>query len=175
MQCNPVTLQAVSTGSHNIGNPGVKRVCEWNMGNHSLFKECPWPETLGTVNYLVRHHKVSGLNFLPQATDGRECNDGTDTDGTQGGDIGTGRDLMWRQLMVKTMTTEECNCNKLAGGRALVVKDGNRGRGVTPRCRDRQRSNLSEARQLTKSCTANNSNADGVCNCPDSILVSRLQ
>ena len=175
MQCNPFALQAVPTGSHNISNPVVERVCEWNVGNHSLLKECPWPETLGAVNYLVRHHKVSGLNFLPQATDGRECNNGTDTDGTQGGDIGTGGDFMWRQLMVKTMTTEECNSNKLAGGRALVVKDSNRGRGVTPRCRDRQRSNLGEARQLTKSCTADNSNADGVCIPQDSRLVSHLQ
>lgn len=64
MQCNPFALQAVPTGSHNISNPVVERVCEWNVGNHSLLKECPWPETLGAVNYLVRHHKVPGLNFL---------------------------------------------------------------------------------------------------------------
>jgi hypothetical protein len=51
---------------------------------------------------------------------------------------------------------------------ALVVQDGNGGGGFTPGSRDRQRGNLSEARQLTESSATDDSNADrayAICDC----------
>jgi hypothetical protein len=51
---------------------------------------------------------------------------------------------------------------------ALVVQDGNGGGGFTPGSRDRQRGNLSEARQLTESSATDDSDADrayAICDC----------
>lgn len=162
MQCNTIALQAVSTSPHHLGNPLVKGVCKGNVGNHSLLEKCPWTESLGAINDLIRNHKIAGLDFLPQATDGREGDDGTDTDGTQGSDIGAGGNLMGCQLVVQTVTTQKCDCDSLAGALALVVKDGDRRRGVTPRRRDIQRRNLGEARKLSKTSAANYADSDGI-------------
>lgn len=162
MQCNTITLQAVSTGPHHLGNPLVEWVRKGNVGNHSLLEKCPWTEPLGAINDLVRNHKIAGLDVLPQATDGREGDDGTDTDGTQGGDIGAGGNLMGCQLVMQTVTTQECDCDSLTGALALVVEDGDRRRGVTPRRRDIQRRNLGEARKLSKTSTADDGDSDGV-------------
>lgn len=43
---------------------------------------------------------------------------------------------MWCKLMVQTMSTKESYRNNLSIVIALVMKDGNRGGGVTPRSRD---------------------------------------
>ena len=162
MQRHTLTLQAVSTLPHNLSNPLIKRVRKRHVSNNTLLKERPRTETLGPVNYLVRHHKVPRFDFLLQATDGREGDYGTDTNGAKSSDVGTGGDLMRRQLVVNTMATEECDRDKFAGGGALVVKDGNRRGGVTPRCRNLERSDLSEAREFTKTSTTDHGDADGV-------------
>lgn len=162
MQRHTLTLQAVSTLPHNLSNPLIKRIRKRNVSNNALLKESPRTETLSPVNDLVRHHKVPRLDFLLQATDGREGDDGTDTNGAQGSDVGTGGDLMRRQLVVKTMATEECDRDELAGGGALVVKDGNRRGGVTPRRRDLERSDLGEAREFAQTGTTDHGDANGV-------------
>ena len=163
MQYNTLTLQAVSASLHNIGNPLIKRIRKGNVANNALLEECPRPEALGAVNNLVRDDKVPGLDILPQATDGREGDDGAHPDGPQGSDVGTRRDLMGSQLVMQAVATEECNGDKLAGGRTLVVQDGDRGRGITPRRRDGQRRNLGEAGKFSKASTTDDGNADGVC------------
>lgn len=162
MQRDTLTLQAVSTLPHNLGNPLIERIRKRNVGNNTLLKESPRTETLGPVNNLVRHNKVPRLDFLLQTTDGREGDDGTDTDGTQGSDVGASGDLMRRQLVVKAMTTEECDRDELAGGGALVVKDGNRRGGVTPRRGNLERGNLGEAGEFTQTGATDHGDADGV-------------
>lgn len=162
MQRHTLTLQAVSTLPHNLSNPPIKRIRKRNVSNNTLLKERPGTESLSPVNDLVRHHKVPGLDFLLQATDGREGDDSTDTDGAKGSDVGTGGDLMRRQLVVKTMATEECDRDKLAGGGALVVEDGNRRGGVTPRRRDLEAGNLGEAREFAQTGATDHGDANGV-------------
>lgn len=162
MQCHTLTLQAVSAGSHNLGNALIERIRKRNVSHNTLLKERPRTESLSPVNDLVRHHKVPGLDFLLQATDSREGDDGPDTDGTQGSDVRTSGDLMRCQLMVEAMATEECDRDELAGSRALVVKNGNRRGGVTPRRGNLETGNLREAREFAKTGTTDNSDSDGV-------------
>lgn len=162
MQRHTLTLQAVSALSHNLGNPLIKRIRKRNVSNNTLLKECPGTETLSSVNDLVRHHKVSRFDFLLQATDGREGDDGTDTNGAKSSDVGTGGDLMRRQLVVKTMATEECDRDELAGGGAFVVKDGNRRGGVAPRRGNFEAGNLSEAGEFAKTGATDHGDANGV-------------
>ena len=162
MQHDPLTFQAVPAILHNLGNPLIKRIRKGNVADHTLLKESPRPEPLGAVNDLVGDDKVPGLDLLLQATHGGKGDDGAHSDGAQGSNIRTGRDLMRSQLMVQTVATEECDGDKLAGGSALVVQDGDWGRGVTPRRRDGQRRNLGKTREFSKTSTTNHGNADGV-------------
>lgn len=70
MQHNTVSLQAMPAGLDDIGNPVIEWVRERNVTNNPLFEERPWPEALGTVNYLVGDHKVPRLDGLLQAAHG---------------------------------------------------------------------------------------------------------
>lgn len=70
MQHNTVTLQAMPAGLDGLGNPVIERVREGNVTNDPLLKERPRPEALGTVNHLVRDHKVPGLDGLLQTAHG---------------------------------------------------------------------------------------------------------
>ena len=69
---------------------------------------------------------------------------------------------MWCQLVVQPVAAQERNRNDLTAGRALVVQYRDRRRGVTPRCRDVQRRNLREARELSKPSATDNGNTDRV-------------
>ena len=162
MQRDTLTLQAVSTLPHNLGNPLIERIGKRNVSDNTLLKERPGTETLGPVNNLVGHHKVPGLDFLLQTTDGGEGDDGTDTNGTKRSNVGTGRDLVRRQLVVKTMATKESDRDELAGGGALVVKDGNRRGWVTPRRGNLERGNLGEAGEFAQTSATDHGDADGV-------------
>jgi hypothetical protein len=69
---------------------------------------------------------------------------------------------MRRNLVVQAVATEESDRDSLVVVGALVVKNGNRGGGSAPGSLDVQSSNLSEAREFTKTSSADNSDTDGV-------------
>lgn len=162
MQHNTLAFEAVAASPHNLGNTLIERVSERNVSNHTSLEECERPDALGTVNDLVWDHEVAGLDLLLQAADGREGNDGADTNGAQGRDVGAGRHLMGRNLMVQAVATKESNSNGLFVVRALVVQDRDRGGGSAPRSRDVQGSNLSETREFAETSSTDDGDTDGV-------------
>lgn len=70
---------------------------------------------------------------------------------------------MGRELMVLTMSTQECNCDDLVIVGALVMKNRNRRRGISPWSRHRQRSDLGETGEFPKPSATDDSNANGIC------------
>lgn len=160
VQDNPISLQTVSTLTHNLGNTLVKGIAEGDVGNNSLLKVGPGANTLGTVDDLVGDDKVAGLDSLLQTADGGEGDDASDTNGAQSSDVGAGGDFMRGDLVVSTVTAQESHGDSLVIVLALVVQDGDRRGGFTPGSVDGQRSHLGETRQLTQSSTANDSNWD---------------
>lgn len=162
MKGHTIAFQAVSASPDNLGDTLIKWVAEGNVSHDTFLEECKRSDTLGAVDDLVGNHEITGLDLLLQAANGGEGDDGADTDGTQGSNVGAGRDFVGRNLMVQAMATEEGNSDKLASVGALVVKNANRRGGVAPGSRDRQRSNLGEAWKLAKSSTTNDGDADGV-------------
>lgn len=160
MQNDPVTLQAVSAFPHDLGDTLVKGISEGDVGDHTPLEVGPWPHTLGTVNDLVRNDKVARLDCLLETTDSREGDDAPDPDGAQSGNVRAGGNLVRGDLVVRAVSAQECDSNGLVVVFALVVQDGDRGGGFTPGSRDRQRGNLGEARELTESGAADDSNWD---------------
>lgn len=67
------------------------------------------------------------------------------------------------ELMMQAMSTQERYRDNLAIVIALVVKNRNRRRGISPRSRDRQRSDLGETGEFPKPSAADDSNTNGVC------------
>lgn len=55
-------------------------------------------DALGPVNDLVRNDEVSRSDLLSERSDGREGDDGLDTDALEGGDVGSGGDLRGRNV-----------------------------------------------------------------------------
>lgn len=162
MQHNTLALEAVAASPHNLGNTLIEGVSERNVSNHASLEEGERPDALGTVNDLVWNHEVAGLDLLLQATDGREGNDGADTNRAQSSDVGASRHLMGGNLMVQAVTTEESDSDGLVVVRAVVVQDGDRGGGSAPGSRDVQGSNLSETRQFAKTSSTDDRNTDRV-------------
>lgn len=167
MENNAITFQAVSTLTHNLGNTLIEGVTKGDMSNYTAFKVCPRPHTLGTVNDLVRDNKVPRLDGLLKTADSGEGNDTPNTDRAQGGNVGTGRDLMRGNLVVRAMSAEECDGNGLVVVLALVVQDGDRRGRFTPGGRNGERGNLSETRKLTEASATDDSNTDGACEMRD--------
>lgn len=117
-----VTLKAVTKLSHNSTELLVEGIGKANVANHTLLEEGEGTNTLGTVNNLVGDDKVAGLNLLLQTADGRESDNGTDTERAKSGDVGASRNLMRSDFMVQTVTRQESNGDVLAGRRRLVVQ-----------------------------------------------------
>lgn len=145
-----------------LGDLLIERIGEGNMGNNAALKESPRPKALGTVNHLVRNDKVSRFDLFLQAPNCGEGDDGSHANRAQGGNVGSGRDLVRRELMVQTMATEKSHRDYLSIMKALVVQDGDGRRGVAPRRRDGQGSNLCETREFTKAGAPDDCNADGI-------------
>jgi hypothetical protein len=148
-----LALQTVTAGSHNFRDTLVEGVAERDVCDHTSLEESPGAHALGAIDDLVGNDEIAGLDFLLQATDGREGDDGTDSNRAQSGDVGARWDLMRCNLVVSTVSAEESDGNGLLVVRALVVQDSDRRGGVAPGRGDRQRRNLSEAGELAQSST----------------------
>lgn len=117
-----LALKAVTKLSHNSTKLLVKGVCKANMANHTLLKESERTNALGTINNLVRHHEVPGLDLLLQTSHRRERNNGSHTQRAQSSNVGTGGNLVRCNLMVQSMAREESDGDVFAGGGRLVVQ-----------------------------------------------------
>jgi hypothetical protein len=146
VQDNTVALQAVTALADNLGDTLIEGVTKGNVGDNTTLEVGPRPNTLGAVNDLVGDNKVTRLNLLLKTADGGEGDDAANTDRAQSGDVGTSRDLVGCDLVVGAVAAQERDGNGLVIVLTLVVQDGDGGGGFTPGSRDRQGSNLGEAR-----------------------------
>lgn len=162
MQHDSFSLQAVSASPHHLGNALIEWVTEGNMSNSASLKECKRSDTLGPVNNLVWNNEVARLDVLLQASDCRKGDNGSYANRSQSSNVGASGHLVRSNLMVKTVTAQEGNSNILAIGRALVVKNGNRGGGLAPRSGDVQSRNLCKTRKLPETSTADDGDPHGV-------------
>lgn len=163
MQDDTITLEAVSALAHHLGDTLIEGVTEGDVSDNTALEESPRAHALGAVNDLVGDDKVAGLDFLLETTDSRESNNAADTDGAQGGDIGTSGNLMRSDLVVQTVAAQEGDGDNLVVVLTLVVQNGDgRGRNAPGGC-DIQRSHLGEAGQLAQTGAADDSDWDGPC------------
>jgi len=116
-----LALEAVTKLSHNSTQLLIKGVCEANMANHTLLEESERADALGTIDNLIRHHEISGLDFLLQTAHRRERNNGSHTKRAQSCNVGASGNLVGCNFMVKSMAREESDGDVLAGGGGLVV------------------------------------------------------
>jgi hypothetical protein len=132
VQDNTVTLEAVPALANNLGDTLIEGVTEGNVSNDTTLEESPWANTLGAINNLVRNDKVARLDLLLETANSGEGNDATDANGTEGSNIGAGRDLMGSDLVVGAVAAQKGNGNDLAIVLALVVQNGDGRGGVAP-------------------------------------------
>lgn len=69
----------MSASPHDLGDAFIERVRERDVSDSSALEESPWPEALGAINHLVWDDEIARLDLLLQAPNGREGDDGTDT------------------------------------------------------------------------------------------------
>lgn len=128
MQCNTLTLQAVSAPLYNLGQPLVERIAEAYVANHALFKEGKRPYTLGAVNDLVGNNKVPRSDLLLQGPHGGKGDDGAYTNVTEGSDVGLVLDLVGCVLVVETVARDESDRDLVPSGGGGMGDDAD-GRG----------------------------------------------
>lgn len=160
MEHNTISLQTVSTCTHNLCDILIERVTEGHMAHNPAFKERKRPHSLGAINNLIGHNKISWLNNLLQTTHSRECNNGPDTNASQSRDVGTVGYLMRRNLVVCAVAAEECDGHILAGVAALVMNDCDGGGRLAPGSIDLERSDFAEAGEVLEAGSADDRNAD---------------
>lgn len=163
MEDDSIALQAVSAFADHLGNTLIEGIAEGNVCDNTPLEEGPRPEPLGAVNDLIRHDEIARLDLLLQTTDGGESNNASDADGAQSGNVRAGRDLVGSQLVVQAVSAQEGNGDGLGIVLAVVVQDGDRGRGLTPGRRDGERGNLSETWEFAQSGAADHGDRDGPC------------
>lgn len=100
MQGNTLPLQTVPASPHDLSNALIERIRKGNMRDGTPLEERPRPEPLRPIDDLVRDHEIARFDVLLQASDGGEGDDSPHADRAQGGNIGTGRNLVRRKLMV---------------------------------------------------------------------------
>ena len=100
MEDNALTLQTRSTLLDNLGQRAIKWIREPNMSHNAALKERKGPHALCPIDNLIGDHKVHGLDLLPQGPDGREGDDASHAEASQGGNVGAVGDLVGRELVV---------------------------------------------------------------------------
>lgn len=81
MQHDTLALQTVSASPDHLGDPLVKWVTEGDVSNCTSLKEGEWPDSLRSINNLIRNDEVTRLDVLLQTAYGGEGDDGPHADG----------------------------------------------------------------------------------------------
>jgi hypothetical protein len=100
VQDNTFTLHSLGAFSDNQGNLIVIGVGEGDVTDKSVLEEGKWAIALGAVDNLIGDNEVLRLDLLLQRADGGEADNTAYTDGAKGSDVGAGRNLMRRELVV---------------------------------------------------------------------------
>lgn len=85
------------------------------MGHKTIFEKGAGTDALCTVNDLGREDKVAGGEFFTEGTDGGKGEDGFDTEGLEGGHVGTGGDLGGGQVMTTAVAGQEGDVGAVGG------------------------------------------------------------
>lgn len=129
---NAISLQTVTTLSHNLGNALIKGISKRNVSNNASLEEGPWPNTFGSVDNLIRDDKVARFDSLLKTSHGGKGDDATHTNGTQSSNVGSGRHFVRSDLVVRTVAAQESHGDSLLVVFALVVQNGDGRRRFTP-------------------------------------------
>lgn len=160
MEDHTITLQTVSAGPNNLCNILIEGIPEWHVRHNALLEESERTHAFCSVDDLIRHDKVPRLDMFLQTTNCRERDDGPNTDFAECCDIGSRRNLMRRELMVKAVSAQESHRNILASHRALVVQNGDGRRGLAPGSVNLKRRNFGEAWKFPQARSANNGDSN---------------
>jgi hypothetical protein len=125
------------------------------VSDHALFEEGEWPDALGTVDDLVGNNKVARSDFLLQRADSGEGDDGAHANVSQRSDVGLVFDLMRGMFVVETVSREEGDRDRLAGGGGVVLKDADGRRWLAPRRVNVEGRSKLEARERRDASAAN--------------------
>ena len=123
MQPDPLATQTMPTLPHDLSQLPIEWIRKHDVANQPGLKVRERPNALRAVNHLVRYHKVAWLDLLLQTADCGKGNNGTDTDGAEGGNVGTGGDFMRCVLVVQAVAGEEGDGDGLACAGGGVVQD----------------------------------------------------
>lgn len=103
MQHYAITLHRLCALAHDLSDLVIVRVAKGHVANKTALEECEGADALGTVDDLVGHDEIHGLDLLLQGADGGEGDNAAHANMAQGGDIGTGGNLVRRILVVRTV------------------------------------------------------------------------
>lgn len=124
---HPIPFQAMPTRTDDLRNTLIERVRESNMRHYTSFKESERPDALGPVDNLIGDHEVPRLDFLPQTSHSREGHDASDSNGTEGSDVGARRHFVRGELMMEAMAAQERDRDDFPALGAGVMENSDRG------------------------------------------------
>lgn len=107
MEDHAVTLHGSGAFLDDAGEPGVERVGEPDVADYAALEEGEGTDAFGAVDDLVGNDEIHGLDLFAEGTHGGEGDDGAYADEAEGGDVGSGRDFMGRELMIDAVAGEE--------------------------------------------------------------------
>jgi hypothetical protein len=87
------------------------------MVYNAILEERERANPLSAINDLIWDDKISGLDFLLQATNSGEGYDGPHAERAEGGNVGTSGHLMWGIFVMQAVAGEEGDRYRLAGRR----------------------------------------------------------
>lgn len=157
MKDDAIPFQMLSAGLDDFCEVAIEWVGKAHMADDPLLEESKGPDTLGTINDLIRDDEVHGLDLRLQGTNSSEGNNTSHANVTQSGYVGTVRNFMRCKLVVDAMTSQESYVG------AVVGEDGDRGCRRPPRSDGVQSSNGLETFKLAQASTANYGNVDRLC------------
>lgn len=151
------SLQSAGELAEELVELEVKGFTETNVSNSSLLKESAGSDTLSAVNDLSRDDKVTGFDVVLERTNSGKSHNSADTNVLESGNVGSGRDVTGRELVVDTVTGQEGN-----GESSGSAGDDNGRRSRSPRSLNVELGDRGQARKLVEASTANDSQKNGL-------------
>ena len=105
MQCHAFAFKTVPTLPYNFTNTTIEWISKGDMAHKATLEEGERPDAFRPINDLIWHYEISWLDLFLQTTSCGKCNNAPHADLAQCGDIRPSRHLVWRKLVVHTMTS----------------------------------------------------------------------
>lgn len=157
MEHNSVALHVLGACLDDLGETRIEWIGEADVADDTALEEGKGADALCSVDGLVGHDKVHGLNLLLQRPDGGEGHDAPHADVAKGGNVGSVGHLVRRELMVQAVAREEGDVG------ALVREDLDRRRGSAPGRLRVDNGHGLEAVELPEAGAADDGDVNGLC------------